>query len=36
MAAGIAVRTTREQIKPIEEKLQSGLKTPPPSTPHGG
>jgi tetratricopeptide (TPR) repeat protein len=24
------------EIKPIEEKLQSGLKTPPPSTPHGG
>ncbi|MBV9964987.1 MAG: tetratricopeptide repeat protein [Alphaproteobacteria bacterium] len=23
-------------VKPIEEKLQSGLKTPPPSSPHGG
>ena len=24
------------EVKPIEEKLQSGLKTPPPATPHGG
>ena len=23
-------------VKPIEEKLESGLKTPPPSSPHGG